>query len=91
MPENTLPALLILWGVVTAALVCVLIYRSALATHEDDQIFLNSAAGALAREQRALVARIERLRRPIVALVILSGALLLMVAGVWLWQGYQSF
>lgn len=91
MPENTLPALLIVWGVVTAALVCVLIYRSTLAAHEEDQIFLNSAGEAMAREQRALVARIERLRRPIAALTVVSGALLVMLAVAWLWQGYRSF
>ncbi|HWG59491.1 MAG TPA: hypothetical protein VN661_10650 [Candidatus Acidoferrales bacterium] len=91
MPENTLPALLIIWGVVTTALLCVLIYRSALAAHEGDQIFLNSSGEAMAREQRALVARIERLRRPIVGLTVLSGVLLLLLAAVWLLQGFRSF
>jgi hypothetical protein len=45
----------------------------------------------MAREQRAIVARIEKLGRPLVALTVLSGALLVVIAGMWLWQGFQSF
>lgn len=90
MPE-ILPAVLIAWGVVTAMLICVLIYRGTLSTHEEDQIFLNSMGNAMAREQQVLVARIQRLRRPIVALIVLSSALLAMAAGLWCWQGFRNF
>jgi hypothetical protein len=83
--------LLIAWGVITAVLVCVLIYRSTLETREEDQIFLDAAGQSMANEQRAIVARIEGLGRPIMALVALSGGLLLVIAGIWLWQGFQSF
>jgi hypothetical protein len=37
------------------------------------------------------VARIEGLSRPLLALAVLSGALLLTIAGIWLYQGFQSF
>ncbi len=83
--------LLIAWGVITAVLVCVLIYRSTLENREEDQIFLDAAGQSMANEQRAIVARIEILGRPIMALVALSGGLLLVIAGIWLWQGFQSF
>ena len=83
--------LLLSWGVVTAALICMLIYRSVLSTREEDQIFLDSAGEALASEQRAVVARIERLGRPITALIVISGILLAAIAGMWLWEGYKSF
>jgi hypothetical protein len=83
--------LLISWGVITAALLCVLIYRSSLTTHEEDQLFLDDAGQAMASEQRALVARIERLGRPITALMVVSGALLVVIAGIWLWQGFRNF
>jgi hypothetical protein len=83
--------LLLSWGVVTAALICMLIYRSVLSTREEDQIFLDPAGESMASEQRALVTRIERLGRPITALIVISGILLAAIAGVWLWQGYKSF
>jgi len=89
--HNTLYVLLIAWGVVTAALVCVLIYRSTLETREGDQIFLDSAGESMASEQRALVARIDKLGRPIMGLIILSGGLLLVVAGLWLYEGFKNF
>jgi hypothetical protein len=88
---GTLGMLLVAWGAVTAVLICALIYRSTLETREEDQLFLYSAQEITASEQRVIVTRIERLSRPIVALWVVSGALLVVVAGMWLWQGYQSF
>ena len=89
--HDVLYAVLIAWGVVTAALVCLLIYRGTLEAHEDDQIFLDAAGDSMASEQRALVARIDKLGRPITLLIIASSVLLLVVAGIWLWQGYKNF
>jgi hypothetical protein len=88
---GTLQMLLIAWGVITSILICVFIYRSTLETREEDQIFLDAAGESMATEQRAIVARIEKLSRPLVALTVLSGALLVVIAGMWLWQGFQSF
>jgi hypothetical protein len=67
------------------------IYRSALENREEDQIFLDAAGDSMARDQAALVARIEKLGRPIMALMIVSGALLVSVAGLWAYQSLQSF
>jgi hypothetical protein len=88
---GTLQMLLIAWGVVTAVLVCALIYRSTLETREEDQLFLDAAGDMMANEQHAIVARIEKLSRPIVVLWVLSGGLLAALAGMWLYQGYKGF
>jgi hypothetical protein len=88
---GTFQILFTAWGVVTAVLVCTLIYRSMLETHEEDQIFLDAAGERMASEQMAIVKRIETLGRPITALWIASGALLAVIAGMWLYQGYRSF
>jgi hypothetical protein len=88
---GTIEMLLISWGVVTAALICVLIYRSTLSTREEDQLFLDAAEESMASEQRAIVARIEKLGRPITALTVVSGALLVVIAGLWLWEGFRNF
>jgi hypothetical protein len=89
--QSALYGLLIAWGVVTAVLVIALIYRGTLETREEDQIFLGSAGDAMASEQRAIVARIQKLSRPITGLVVLSGALLAVTAGIWLWQVFKNF
>ena len=88
---GTIEMLLIAWGVVTAVLICVMIYRSALQTHEEDQIFLDAAGESMAQEQRAIVSKIEKLGMPITGLAILSGVILLAIVGMWLYQGYKNF
>jgi hypothetical protein len=88
---GTLQMVLLAWGVVTSILVCVWIYRSALENREEDQIFLDAAGDSMAREQRAIVARIEKLSRPIMALIVLSGVLFVTMAGLWAWQSIHSF
>ncbi len=92
-PQGTplLTILLIVWGVVTAALLILLIYRGTLESREDDQIFLDAAEESMAREQRAIVARIDKLSKPITGLVMVSGALLLVAAGLWLWDVFKRF
>jgi len=89
--QDTIFALAIAWAVVTVVLICLVIYRSTLESHEDDQIFLTSGEDGLANEQRVLVARINKLSKPITLLIIVSSALLVVTGGLWLWQGFKSF
>jgi hypothetical protein len=83
--------LMIAWIAVTAVFVALLIWRSLLASHEDDQIFLDAAGEHLAREQRELVAKIRKLARPIATSGIAAAAILLVMVGMWLYQGLKSF
>jgi len=86
MLNTVMFALLGIWGAVTAALVIVLIYRSALATHEETQIFLDAAEKVIANEQLELGTKIDRLGRPITVLLFLSGSLLAVTICIWLAQ-----
>lgn len=83
--------LLIAWAVVTGIFLLLLIRRTLLASHEDDQIFLDSAQEHMAREQRELVAKIMRLSKPITTTGITAGTLLLVIAGMWIYQGLKNF
>ena len=84
--------LLLIWGVVTAALVLLVIYRATLSTREDDELYLNKAEDSMmASEQREIIAKLNGLTRPIMTLAVLSGALLLASAGMWVWIGLKSF
>ncbi|MFZ3330443.1 MAG: hypothetical protein WA197_07425 [Candidatus Acidiferrales bacterium] len=89
--EGPLLGVLALWGVVTAALIALLAYRGTLEIHEDDQIFLDKAGDSMASEQREIVARIEKLGKPIKLLMISSIVLLVAAAGVWLFNGFKNF
>jgi hypothetical protein len=83
--------LMIAWAVVTGIFFLLLIWRTLLASHEDDQIFLDAAQDHMAREQRELVAKIMRLSKPITTTGITSGTLLLVIAGMWIYQGLKNF
>src|SRR5437764_15255212 len=82
--------LLVAWGVVTAVFLVLLLRRSLLASHGDDQIFLDAAQEHMAREQREIVAKINALSRPIMGPGILAGALLLGICGMWLKGGLKG-
>ena len=82
--------LLIAWGVVTAVFVILFIWRSVLSSHEDDQIFLDAAEEHMAKEQRELVAKITALSRPLLISGVLSGALLLIAGGLWIYEGLKQ-
>jgi hypothetical protein len=82
--------LIIAWGIVTAAFLVLWLRRSLLASHEDDQIFLDAAEEHMAREQRELVAKIEALSKPILGTGILAGVLLLVIAGMLLRPGLKG-
>lgn len=82
---------LIAWGVVTAIFMLLLIWRSVLSSHEDDQIFLDAAQDHMAREQAALVAKIQKISRPLLGSGIASGVLLLVLAGMWIYNGIKNF
>ena len=75
----------------TAVLVGLLAYRGTLEIREDDQIFLDRAGDSMANEQRELVARIDKLSKPIKLLMILSIILLLIALGVFLAEGFKNF
>jgi hypothetical protein len=88
---SVLTMLWILWGVVTAALCGVIIYRSLIGMREEDRLFLDAGDATLEAEQVAVVSRLDRLAPYIKILGITSGALLLVIAGIWIYRGLIGF
>lgn len=86
-----LDMLMISWGVITVALVVLVVYRGTLSSREDDQIFIDAAEQHHYQEQLVIIDRISRLSKPIIALAVVSGVLLLASAGVWIYEGFKSF
>jgi hypothetical protein len=82
--------LLIAWGIATSIFLILFIWRSVLSSHEDDQIFLDAAEEHMAREQRELVAKINTLSRPLIITGVLSGILLLLAGGLWIYEGFKQ-
>jgi uncharacterized membrane protein SpoIIM required for sporulation len=85
--SSTLTNLLIVWGVLTAVLVILLIYRSTLAMREDDQLFLNESESHMQIEQQEVIARLNKVNLPVRILGAASGLLILVIAGLWIYEG----
>jgi len=83
---SMLMMLLIVWGVLTAILILLLIYRSTLTLHEDDQLFLDDASATMRAEQEQLQLRMKKVTPYVRILGICSGVLILVIAGMAVWQ-----
>ena len=89
--SGPLAYLLLTWGLITVALVVLLIYRATLSSKEDDQLYLNKAeVEMMGSDQAALITKMNRLGKPIITLAVLSGVLLLASAGLWAWIGFNN-
>lgn len=83
--------LLISCAVVLLVWIGLLVFRSFLESREDDQIFLDKAEESMAREQKELVARINKVNPLIRTALILWIVLAVASAGVWIYEGLKSF
>jgi Tfp pilus assembly protein PilN len=82
--------LLIMWAVPTVVLIFLLIYKSTLTMHEDDQLFLDDAESALAQEQAELMQRMDKIQPYIRGLGVVSGVLIVMIFGLWIYTGISN-
>ena len=57
--------LAIVWGIFTVALIILLIYRSTLTMHEDEQLYLDDANSHMQQEQTELLVKVNRLTKPV--------------------------
>ena len=87
---SMLTMLLTVWGVLTVVLILLLIYRSTLTMHEDDQLFLDDSSKNLREEQEALQVRMKRVAPWVRILGAASVLLILVIAGIAVWQRLQA-
>lgn len=85
-----LEMLAIAWGAITAVLLALVIYRTVVGFHEEGQIFIDRAEAAMEQEQVATLKRINSLDRYIKVIGLLSGVLLLVMAGIWIYVGFYG-
>lgn len=83
--------LLLLWGAVTLMLVVLMIYRSTLVLHEDDQLFLSDSDAQIEKEQVELQKRMDKIKPFVRLLGATSGMLLIVMAGLLILDAYRHF
>jgi hypothetical protein len=79
--------LLIAWGILTAILIILLIYKSTLTMHEDDSIFLQETESQMQKDQTEVLAKMRKITPILKVLGAVSGAMILIIAGLFIYQG----
>jgi hypothetical protein len=82
----TLTVVAVIFGVFAIGLIVLLIYKSTLTMHRDDQLFLDDASSHMHDEQTELLAKLNRLTIPVRVFSIGSGVFLLVLVAMWLYQ-----
>jgi hypothetical protein len=79
-----------IFGVFAVGLIILLIYKSTLTLHRDDQLFLDNASSHMHEEQTELLVKVNRLIIPTRVFSIGSGVFLMLLAGMWLYQNLNA-
>ena len=82
----TLTVVAVIFGVFAIGLIVLLIYKSTLTMHRDDQLFLDDASSHMHEEQTELLAKVNRLTIPVRVFGAGSGVFLLVFVGMLIYQ-----
>jgi len=85
-PMSPLVGLAILWGVITAVLIILLIYRSTLTMQEDDQLYLSDSESHMQKEQTEILTKVNKINPMLRWLGASSAVLALVVVGMYTYQ-----
>jgi len=75
-----------IFGLFAVGLIVLLIYKSTLTMHEDDQLFLDDANSHMQDEQTELLAKVNKLTLPMRVFSIGSGVFLLAFLAMLIYQ-----
>jgi multisubunit Na+/H+ antiporter MnhB subunit len=82
----TLTVVSVVFGVFAVGLIVLLIYKSTLTMHEDDQLFLDDNNSHMQEEQTELLTKVNRLTIPVRVFSIGSGIFLLVLVAMLIYQ-----
>jgi beta-lactamase regulating signal transducer with metallopeptidase domain len=76
-------------GALLVVFIILLIYRSTLSMHEDDQLFLTESASQMQKEQIEVMQKLNKVTPMVKWLGAASGVLGLVIVGVFVYQQLQ--
>jgi hypothetical protein len=76
----------VVFGVFAISLIVLLIYKSTLTMHRDDQLFLDDASSHMHEEQTELLAKVNRLIVPVRLFSIGSAVFLLVLVAMLIYR-----
>jgi len=74
------------FGVFAIGLIVLVIYKSTLTMHRDEQLFLNDASSLMQAEQTELSTKVNRLTLPVRVFGMGSGLFFLVLVAMWIYQ-----
>jgi hypothetical protein len=80
----------VVWIGLTLLWIALLAYRTAMASREEDQLFLGKGDEHMAADQQMLVGKLTKLGKPIWVLGVASGGLFLTIIALWIWMGLRA-
>jgi len=81
---------LIVWALVTIALIVVVAYRGVLGKEETDRIYVSQTQNRLAVQQQAIIAKVSKLDQFVKGLMVASGSLIVLCLAIWLWTSFSK-
>ena len=82
----TLTVVAVIFGVFAIGLIVLLIYKSTLTMHEDEQLFLDDTSSHMHDEQTKVLAKLNRLTIPVRVFSIGSGVFLLVLVAMLIYR-----
>ena len=82
----TLTIVAVIFGICAIGLIVLLIYKSTLTMHRDDQLFLDDASSHMHAEQTELLTKVNRLTIPVRVFSTGSGVFLLVLVAMLIYQ-----
>ena len=82
----TLTIVAVVFGAFAIGLILLLIYKSTLTMHRDDQLFLDDASSHMHEEQTDLLAKVTRLTIPVRVFSTGSGVFFLVLVAMLIYQ-----
>jgi len=87
---TTIIGLLIAWGILTGILIILLIYKSTLTMHENDSIDLHETESQMHKDQVEVLDKMRKITPIVKVLGALSGLMILVIAGMFIYQGLNG-
>lgn len=83
---SSLGTLAVIWAAVTIVLGALVLYRFLLSIREDDQLFLDQSESHLEQDQRAVIAKLNRISPYTKGLAAASVLLAAAMGALWLYE-----
>ena len=89
MLMHSLPALIVIWAVLTGLFLALLAYNGTVTRYEENQLFLADINANERNLQSAIVRRVNRIMPYVRALGTLSAVMTIVIIGIYTWDAWQ--